>query len=260
VTSDPTATPGSDSTATATAPTPSAEPAEAPTGGPAPGPGPASAPVAPGGDKADVGDPPPAATFDPNDPLAGLKKTIAASDKVREASAALQARDGKKCLAKLDEAEAIDKVTGSMPLYRAQCEMLSGKCEAGARRIQASKLYGANTDQMVETLRSMYCPASSTAAPKDRLKAIWHQASTGGSAEKCAQYEAQLKSTLASFGAEKPDPTAVSGAWSSVANCWVMAGSCTDGRRVAANFIPADRLDAYMENWIGAAKDKLCKK
>jgi hypothetical protein len=256
VSGDPTAATPTDPTAKPEAEAPSTP---APSGQPidAPAPGPVAAPGAPA-EKTD--DSSPAPTFDPNDPLAGLKRSIAASDKVREATAALQARDGKKCLAKLDEAEAIDKNTGSNPLYRAQCEMLAGKCEAGARRIQASKIYGANTEQMVEQLRGMYCPASATATPKDRLKAIWLQASTGGSAEKCASYESQLKSTLASFGAEKPDSTAVMGAWSSVANCWVMTGSCSDGRRVAANFIAADRLDAYMENWIGQGKDKLCKK
>ncbi len=227
-----------------------------PGGGPVSTPGPA-APAA-------VGPPPApaaAATFDPSDPLAGLKKTIAVSDKVNEATTALRERDGKKCLQKLDEAAAIDaEQTSSYDLYRAQCEMLAGRCEQGVARIKRSKTFGQNADALAEQFRSMYCPASSVSSPKDKLKSIWLQAAQSRTADECKKHEAQLKQVLASFGSEKPDTTAVAGAWSAVGTCWVNAGDCTEARRIVAATMPADRVDAYMENWIGGAKDRLCKK
>jgi hypothetical protein len=190
--------------------------------------------------------------------MAGLKRTIAISDKVREATTALTARDGKTCLQKLDEIATIDaSMASSYDMYRGQCEMISGRCEQGLRRLKATKLYA---EQALEHFKTTYCPASSLSSPKDRLKAIWLQAGTGKTAEQCRAFESQLTQVLASFGSEKPDATAVGGAWSTIGSCWVNAGDCTEARRIAGKTVPADKLDAYMENWLGSARDRLCKK
>ncbi len=203
----------------------------------------------------------PAASIDPNDPLAGMKRGIMLSEMVRDATNALSARDGKKCLAKLDEIVAIEPSNASsLELYRGQCEMLVGRCAEGARRIKASGSLGANADQLAEMYRGMYCPVSSTASAKEQVKSIWLQAGAAGTAEKCAAYEAQLEKALAASKGEKVDASAVTGAWSAIGSCWVGVGDCTRARAAALRFIGPERIDDYMENWIGGVKAERCKR
>jgi hypothetical protein len=108
---------------------------------------------------------------------------------LQRAGSALERRDGKGCLAALDEAKA--DVPGSAVL-RGQCEMLRGRCDEGKRLLsvwyaEAKAREGgspAERARQVEILVADYahrlCPAESFASLLDRFAAIHRQAREAG--------------------------------------------------------------------------------
>ncbi len=196
--------------------------------------------------------PPPGA-----DTMTPLERAQKVRDHLERANKALTDRDGKKCLAELAEARALDPATvDSLTTLRAPCEMLAGKCDQGADRIAKDKNFGSGAGAIASQMRATYCPVDSgQSSPEERLKAVGFQAGAPPfTAAKCAQHQAQAAKAIKDHGSKKPDATAVSIAQNNVAMCWAWVGDCGKAAAIIGSMVPpSDDRDEKIKKWVRQA-------
>ncbi len=205
------------------------------------------------------------------DALSLAAKLKAETDKEKKAAAhyetaseKMRARDGKGCLAELDEHDKLDPRPGGTSTnpkawgaqIRAQCVMLAGQCDAGkslARKAYEATLgQGPETvDRMVETAATSYCQGK-ISQREELLQAA--QALGKGAFEKtdgatCAKHYATVKRLAPVVKPKDADDMAL--AVASNANligiapkCFAKAGDCAQGFAVAKELEPTLPPDA----------------
>jgi hypothetical protein len=184
--------------------------------------------------------------------MAGDESVLLAS-----ASKKMHHGDGLGCLQDLDQLLSVAPTHAQQQIaLRAQCEMLSGHCQDGKRRIDDwyREQLAMPTEQrlrMTDALASMYCRGGDQ-TPRDRLLGAQHRLmqgaySTERSVAEC-QADYQTARTLApQVPPRDADDTLVSSIPKSLfhiaANCFARAGDCAAARRAYEESYPADSLD-----------------
>jgi tRNA A-37 threonylcarbamoyl transferase component Bud32 len=205
----------------------------------------------------------PASQTESFEELTPLERSARVQRLTTEASEALHARDGKTCLKKLDEAAVInpDSVTW-LRTSRAPCEMLVGRCDEGVRLLKAEKNLGANAQALADNYRSLYCPIGSkgSGTPQERLKAVWLQAGAPPSTvARCKQFEAELGRAIKDHGKDPVDATAVTGAWHTIAVCYVNADDCKSAGDIIGRSIPEEKREEHVKKWLASTHPKCAK-
>ena len=193
---------------------------------------------------------------------AAINSKLEMSDDARahyEAAAAkMNAQDGKGCLKELDSHDKLDakhkSTDASSPfaMLRAQCVMLSGKCDAG--KVQMRKAfektmsqYGPeHIDRTVDAMASMWCQGSMS--PTDRVRRALKNLSDGAyMTKKDAAFCVDNYQTVVKYiDKAKPrdaDDTQISQAMDTLyhlsATCLGRAGDCKGAYKVYRELMPA---------------------
>ncbi|NUP12310.1 MAG: protein kinase [Polyangiaceae bacterium] len=173
-----------------------------------------------------------------------------------QASKAMLAKDGKKCLEHLGKARAIQPtVIDGMSTMRATCEMLIGKCSDGVARIKGDPNLGAGASGVADQMRATYCPADSKqSTPEERLKAVGFQAGAPPFTKaRCEQFNTQANQAIKDHGAKTPDATSVTMARTNVAMCFAWVGDCQRTATLIGGMLPAEGRDEKVKKWVRAA-------
>lgn len=196
--------------------------------------------------------------------LSALQRVEGSRELIDKASKAMTARDGKKCLAHLDEAKKLDPVTGSsLTTMRASCEMLTGNCDRAVQRLRSdANTGGANGAALADHLRSTYCPADSAqSSPAERLKAVGLQAAAPPfSAARCEQFHAQTNKAIKDHGDKPADATRVAIARNNVAMCFAWVGDCKRTAALMGGMFPASEdREERVKKWVREAHPNCSK-
>jgi len=191
-------------------------------------------------------------------PPPGVAPTAAGDPSLLLASAGKKMNhgDGPGCLEDLDRFVAAMPAHGQQQVYlRAQCEMLSGRCQAGKQRIDdwSREQLAMPPEQrlrIVEATAAMYCRGGDM-SERDRLLGAQHRLMQGAyvaqrSPAEC-QADYQTARTLAPrVPPRDADDTVVAAIPKALfhvaANCFARAGDCSAARRVFEESYPQEAL------------------
>lgn len=119
---------------------------------------------------------------------------VLAGDLAGDAMAKMNKGDGQGCLADLDRAKERDaKTEARLAMIRAQCEMLSGKCEAGTKRMREAYREHTGPESAArgaEAVASMRCKGGDT-SPRIKLLGALFALSQGAYVERVEAAECQ---------------------------------------------------------------------
>ncbi len=206
-----------------------------------------------------VAAPPAAPAADPteNPVLAAIAKQDEATKLLAQLPETLKTKDGKKCMALIEQAKKLaPHIVSGMSTTIATCEMMIGKCDQGAARIETDKNLGAAGKGVADNMRATYCPAtSSQSTAQERLKAVMFQAAAGPyTAARCESFVAQTEKAIKDHGSNKPDPTTMSGAWSNTAMCFAWVGNCARTKQIMRKLMSgAPDAEEKLTRWVRQA-------
>ncbi|MBL8743058.1 MAG: protein kinase [Myxococcales bacterium] len=193
-------------------------------------------------------------TAPPENPvLAAIEQQNEANKLLAQIPDAIKNKDGKKCMALIDQAKKLaPQVVSGMSTTIATCEMMSGKCDQGASRIETDKNLGAASKGVADNLRAMYCPASSSqSTAQERLKAVMFQAAAGPyTAARCEQFVAQTEKAIKDHGSDKPDGSTMAGAWSNTAMCFAWVGNCARAKQIVRKLVSGPDAEEKLTKWV----------
>jgi len=170
-------------------------------------------------------------------------------------------KDGKGCLSELDAYDRLEPnrkstepKTQGMPMYRAWCLMLAGKCDAGkvlmrkSFEISQAQFGDEIIDNNVQQMASMYCQGKMS--PRDELLKNMNTLSSGANlkkltvAECTAAYDSvrKLKDKVKPKDEDDRAITSIPGILPTfAANCFAKAGDCKQARVAFDATFPQDR-------------------
>lgn len=188
--------------------------------------------------------------------------------RIEAAQAKAVAGDGKGCLKELDAHDGLDpdhKSTDPSSPYalpRAQCVMMSGKCNAGkqlARKAlakqQANRMAPEQIDSAVQYYAATYCQGDSM-SERDQLVQALNNLQQGAfvthkDVEFCDQNFSKVKKLLPKVEPKNDDDSQIINAeaslFSMVPLCYQRAGDCKKSRKVMDEVLPPRTREAYKE-------------
>lgn len=176
----------------------------------------------------------PPASVSPDSP-AGQR----ASGLRRDAMKLFTQRQGRQCLAALDEADVLDPASQElMDFTRAGCEMLSGRCEQGKQRMRkylkaTEQVSPQQSELAVGSTAHMYCSADSGTVMQRfrRIDAQVRTAYLAGHVDRCQQLHSNLQSLLPKLQkvAKPPSRSQIFSALKISAECLAQNGRCQQG-------------------------------
>lgn len=176
----------------------------------------------------------------------GDKKAAAHFD---SAKAKMNAKDGKGCLAELDAHDKLDPRPGGLStnpssgppaLFRAQCLMLAGQCDAG--RTLFRKAYGAQyaattTPEQVDTITTshvaLWCQGG-TMTPQEQYEQAANELTQGAyyTTKKPAECKAAFERVLSTYKAAQPGKPYNAGLTGAAVQCMARAGDCEGAKQL----------------------------
>ncbi len=193
---------------------------------------------------------------------AKIEVTGQAGEHWKSAQTKMNSRDGKGCLAELDQHDKLEpKHKSTDPksdraLLRGQCLMLSGKCDAGkqlARKSleanQSAAMGPEHVDRVVDAFASLHCQGAMQ--PRDALLKALQDLQQGAYMTKkdvasCKKAYDDAKRLLATVKPRDDDDTQVVNAPKSIyhmgANCAARAGDCAVAWTIFQDGYPAESL------------------
>lgn len=217
----------------------------------APEPAPSGAPVAPREVAAPQPGPAPVATgaVPPSLPMGDAALLVQAANRK------MMHDDGKGCLEELDKLKALDaKLESTLVAIRAQCEMLSGRCQAGKQALTDYYVREMNMGPdlartAVESIASMRCRGGDE-TDRDRLLRALRELTDGAymnTRSDCAQNVRRVKELLPRVPPNGPDDSQVTSSPKALfhtgAACLARAGDCKAAFEVYEAEFPSAGLD-----------------
>lgn len=181
---------------------------------------------------------------------AKMKRSEKAQGHADAARTKSAARDGKGCLAELDQADSLDprpNVVSTNPTsywasLRASCLMMSGQCPAGRQmmrkyyeKVLGSQLGPEQMDVHLDAIAGMYCQGGNL-SPRDQLLQANEAMRIGGQTKKdptyCTQAYERVKKAAADVTPNGPDDVIIAAAKDGdhegdAARCLSRAGDCS---------------------------------
>ena len=197
---------------------------------------------------------PPAETADPEDPYA-------VSDIVASANRKMMHGDGVGCLAELERvAKLAPKLVSHLEITRAQCEMLTGKCQEGKQKIvdfymKEMAMGKELAEKTAENIASMRCKGGNS-SDRDQLLAAYYDLQDGAYMNKrdvdyCKKRVEIIETLAPKVKPRDAEDSMITGGRQALfhtsAMCFARAGDCTLAYDYYTRLFPPEALDALQD-------------